>query len=43
MSELVIYEEVTLKEIKYQREDNCFTYPCPCGDEFTFFVVVHSF
>ena len=21
-------------------EEDCFTYPCPCGDKFTFYVVV---
>ena len=39
MSVLVIYEELFLSQLTFVPEEQCFTYPCPCGDKFTFFVV----
>lgn len=40
MSVLVIYEELSLSQLTFFPEEDCFTYPCPCGDKFTFYVVV---
>ena len=40
MSAIVIYEEVTLSVLSFVQEELCFTYPCPCGDIFTFYIVV---
>jgi diphthamide biosynthesis protein 3 len=28
------YEEVTLDEMDYDDIDDCYYYPCPCGDRF---------
>lgn len=39
MSIVVIYEELFLDQLTFVPEEQCFTYPCPCGDTFTFFVV----
>ncbi|KAM7455316.1 hypothetical protein BLSTO_03928 [Blastocystis sp. subtype 1] len=38
MSVVVIYEELFLDQLTFVPEEQCFTYPCPCGDTFTFFV-----
>lgn len=40
MSVLVLYEELLLSQLTFCPEEDCFTYPCPCGDKFTFYVVV---
>ena len=39
MSALVIYEEVPFHELAFVPEIKGFTYPCPCGDMFTFYIV----
>ena len=39
MSTLVIYEEVRFHELVFVPELMGFTYPCPCGDMFTFYIV----
>ena len=39
MSTIVIYEQVHLDDLTYVKEEECFTFPCPCGDTFTFYVV----
>lgn len=30
----MIYDEIDLEEMQYDKESNLFTYPCPCGDRF---------
>ncbi|KRH94386.1 hypothetical protein M153_2790009089 [Pseudoloma neurophilia] len=32
--EEIFYNEVELEEMKYNKTDRTFTYPCPCGDKF---------
>jgi CSL zinc finger len=39
MSTIVIYEQVHLTDLTYVKEEECFTFPCPCGDTFTFYIV----
>ena len=39
MSVVVIYEQVKLENLRYVKEEELFLYPCPCGDEFTFYIV----
>ena len=39
MSVIVIYEQVHLADLTFCKEEQCFTFPCPCGDTFTFYIV----
>ena len=38
-SNVVIYEEITVDNVRFVAEDKAFYYPCPCGDEFVFYLV----
>ena len=29
-----IYEEIEIEDMKYNDEDEIYTYPCPCGDKY---------
>lgn len=31
----VVHDEVEIEDFEYDPETDTFTYPCPCGDEFT--------
>lgn len=39
MSVIVIYEQVHLADLTFCKEEQYFTFPCPCGDTFTFYIV----
>ena len=28
------YDEVEIEDMSFNQETNCYTYPCPCGDNF---------
>jgi len=30
----VYYDEIEIEDMKYDKELQVFTYPCPCGDKF---------
>lgn len=31
----LVHDEVEIEDFEYDKSTDSFTYPCPCGDEFT--------
>lgn len=31
----LVHDEVEIEDFEYDPEEDTFTYPCPCGDEFS--------
>lgn len=30
----MIYQEIEIEDMEFEKDSNIFTYPCPCGDRF---------
>lgn len=38
----VFHDEIEIEDFEYNEEEDLYTYPCPCGDEFIITMVKYE-